>query len=150
MSLLSPRNRGSIYSRMATWSDFRRAVGGIIKMDSSDWSNVIRHHAPDTRSDTEFKLVHFSAQPEPFCSVRLIHPSHTPHTPLMKPSYTPHTPLIHPSYTPHTPLTHPSYIPHTPLIKPSYTPNPSLTHPSYTSITNNHHRRIPQKVITLS
>jgi len=25
-------------------------------MDSSDWSNVIRHHTLDTRSDTEFKL----------------------------------------------------------------------------------------------
>ena len=30
------------------------AVCGILVMDSSDWSNVIRHHNLDTRSDTEF------------------------------------------------------------------------------------------------
>ena len=32
------------------------SVGGILEMDSSDWSNGIRHHVFDTRSDTEFKL----------------------------------------------------------------------------------------------
>ena len=30
-------------------------VGGIIEMDSSDWSNGIRYHTFETRSDTEFK-----------------------------------------------------------------------------------------------
>ena len=30
-------------------------VGGILKMDSSDWSNRIRYHIFDTRLDTEFK-----------------------------------------------------------------------------------------------
>jgi len=34
---------------------FDEAVGGILKLDSCDWSNVIRHHALDTRSDTELK-----------------------------------------------------------------------------------------------
>jgi hypothetical protein len=29
-------------------------VGGIIEMDSSDWSNGIRYHIFDTRPDTEF------------------------------------------------------------------------------------------------
>ena len=33
------------------------AVGGILKMD--DWSNVIRHHALDIRSDIEFKVSTF-------------------------------------------------------------------------------------------
>ena len=33
------------------------AVGGIFEIDSSDWSNRIRYHAFDTRSDTEFKLL---------------------------------------------------------------------------------------------
>ena len=32
------------------------SVGGIFEMDSSDWSNGIRHHVFDTRPDTEFKL----------------------------------------------------------------------------------------------
>jgi hypothetical protein len=32
------------------------SVGGISKMDSSDWSNGIRYHIFDTRPDTEFKL----------------------------------------------------------------------------------------------
>jgi hypothetical protein len=34
------------------------SVGGILEMDtcSYDWSNGIRHHTFDTRSDTEFKL----------------------------------------------------------------------------------------------
>jgi len=31
------------------------AVGGIFEMDSSDWSNGIRYHTFDTKSDTEFK-----------------------------------------------------------------------------------------------
>ena len=35
---------------------FGESVGGILEMDSSDWSNGIRHHVFDTRSDTEFKL----------------------------------------------------------------------------------------------
>jgi hypothetical protein len=30
------------------------AVRGILEMVSCDWSNVIRHHTLDTRSDTEF------------------------------------------------------------------------------------------------
>ena len=30
------------------------SVGGILEMDSSDWSNGIRHHIFDTRPDTEF------------------------------------------------------------------------------------------------
>ena len=34
---------------------FGEAVGGILVMESSDWSNVIRHHTLDTGSDTEFK-----------------------------------------------------------------------------------------------
>jgi hypothetical protein len=34
---------------------FGESVGGILEMDSSDWSNGIRHHVFDTRSDTEFK-----------------------------------------------------------------------------------------------
>jgi len=33
---------------------FGEAVGGILVMDSSDWSNGIRHHIFDTRPDTEF------------------------------------------------------------------------------------------------
>jgi hypothetical protein len=33
------------------------SVGGISEMDSSDWSNGIRYHTFDARSDTEFKLV---------------------------------------------------------------------------------------------
>ena len=32
-------------------------VGGIRKMDSSDWSIGIRYHVFDARPDTEFKLV---------------------------------------------------------------------------------------------
>jgi hypothetical protein len=40
---------------MTTWSDFGEAVGGILVMDGSDWSNAIRHHTCDTRFDTEFK-----------------------------------------------------------------------------------------------
>jgi len=31
------------------------AVGGILDMDSSDWSNGIQYHIIDTRPDTEFK-----------------------------------------------------------------------------------------------
>jgi hypothetical protein len=31
-------------------------VGGILEMDSSDWSNGIRYHIFDTRPDTEFKV----------------------------------------------------------------------------------------------
>jgi hypothetical protein len=56
MFLCSPRNRGSINSRIATWSDFRRVGRGILEMDSSDGSNGIRirHHVFDTRPDTEF------------------------------------------------------------------------------------------------
>ena len=30
------------------------SVGGISEIDSADWSNVIRHHTLDTRSDTDF------------------------------------------------------------------------------------------------
>jgi hypothetical protein len=30
------------------------SVGGISEMDSSDWSNGIRYHTFDARSDTEF------------------------------------------------------------------------------------------------
>ena len=33
---------------------FGESVGGILEMDSSDWSNGIRHHVFDTRPDTEF------------------------------------------------------------------------------------------------
>jgi hypothetical protein len=29
----------------------------MLVMDSSDWSNMIRHHTLDTRFDTEFKHV---------------------------------------------------------------------------------------------
>ena len=54
MSPLSPRNEGSIYSRMATQSDCRRVGGGILEMDSSDWSRI-RYHIIDTRPDIEFK-----------------------------------------------------------------------------------------------
>jgi len=31
------------------------SVGGILEMDSSDWSNGIQHHIFYTRPDTEFK-----------------------------------------------------------------------------------------------
>jgi hypothetical protein len=31
-----------------------RPVGGIFKMDSSDWSNGIQYHIFDTKLDTEF------------------------------------------------------------------------------------------------
>jgi len=31
------------------------SVGGILELDSSDWSNGIRYHIIDTRPDTEFK-----------------------------------------------------------------------------------------------
>ena len=31
------------------------SVGGILEMDSSDWSNGIRYHLVDIRPDTEFK-----------------------------------------------------------------------------------------------
>jgi hypothetical protein len=31
-----------------------KSVGGILEMDSSDWSNRIRYHTVDTRPDTEF------------------------------------------------------------------------------------------------
>jgi hypothetical protein len=34
---------------------FSESVGGILEMDSSDWSNGIRYHTFDTRPDTEFK-----------------------------------------------------------------------------------------------
>jgi hypothetical protein len=34
---------------------FGEAVGEIFEMDSSDWSNALRYHTIDTRSDTEFK-----------------------------------------------------------------------------------------------
>ena len=34
---------------------FSESVGGILEMDSSDWSNGIRCQAFDTRPDTEFK-----------------------------------------------------------------------------------------------
>ena len=34
---------------------FGESVGGILEMDSSDWSNGIRYHIIDTRPDTEFK-----------------------------------------------------------------------------------------------
>ena len=34
---------------------FGESVGGILEMDSSDWSSGIRHHVFVTRSDTEFK-----------------------------------------------------------------------------------------------
>jgi hypothetical protein len=33
---------------------FGESVGGILEMDSSDWSSGIRHHTFDTRPDTEF------------------------------------------------------------------------------------------------
>jgi hypothetical protein len=40
---------------------FGESVGGILEMDSSDWSNGIRHHVFDIRPDTEFKhLVHLN------------------------------------------------------------------------------------------
>jgi hypothetical protein len=32
------------------------SVGGILEMDSSDWSNGIRYHTIDTRPDTEFRV----------------------------------------------------------------------------------------------
>ena len=35
---------------------FGESVGGILEMDSSDWSNGIRYHIFDTRPDTEVKL----------------------------------------------------------------------------------------------
>ena len=34
---------------------FGESVGGIFKMDSSDWSSRIRYHTFDTSPDTEFK-----------------------------------------------------------------------------------------------
>ena len=34
---------------------FGESVGGVLEMDSSDWSSGIRHHVFVTRSDTEFK-----------------------------------------------------------------------------------------------
>jgi len=37
---------------------FGESVGGILEMDSSDWSSGIRHHVFDTRSDTEFNSRH--------------------------------------------------------------------------------------------
>jgi len=36
---------------------FRESVGGILKIDRSDWSNGIRYQVFDTRPDTEFKHV---------------------------------------------------------------------------------------------
>ena len=35
---------------------FGESVGGILGMDSSDWSNGIRHHVFDIRPDNEFKV----------------------------------------------------------------------------------------------
>ena len=35
---------------------FGESIGGILEMDSSDWSSGIRHHVFVTRSDTEFEL----------------------------------------------------------------------------------------------
>ena len=35
---------------------FGESVGGILEMDSSDWSNGIRYHVFDTKPDTEFKM----------------------------------------------------------------------------------------------
>jgi len=35
---------------------FGESVGGILEMDSSDWSNRIRYHTFDTRSDAEFEM----------------------------------------------------------------------------------------------
>jgi hypothetical protein len=32
------------------------SVGGAFQMDSADWSNGIRYHVFDTRSDSEFKM----------------------------------------------------------------------------------------------
>jgi len=44
-------------------------VGRILVMNSSDWSNVIRHRTLDTRSNTEFKMGSPSFE-KPFC----VHP----------------------------------------------------------------------------
>jgi hypothetical protein len=53
---------------------FGEAVGGILVMDSSDWSNVIGHHTLDTRSDTVFKVegVGTSRPPERTADSRLL------------------------------------------------------------------------------
>jgi hypothetical protein len=39
-----------------------QSVGGIFEMDSSDWSNGIRHHIFDTRPDTEFKVLQWARE----------------------------------------------------------------------------------------
>ena len=36
---------------------FGESVGGILEMDSCDWSSGIRYHVFDSRSDTEFKVL---------------------------------------------------------------------------------------------
>jgi len=54
MSLLSPRNRRSIDSRIVTRSDLRRVGRWDLGNDSSDWSNGIRYHTFDTKPDTAF------------------------------------------------------------------------------------------------
>jgi hypothetical protein len=36
---------------------FGDSVGGMFEMEGSDWSNGIRYHPFDTRSDTEFKVI---------------------------------------------------------------------------------------------
>ena len=46
---------GLLSQRWRPGRTFGEAVGGILVMEISDWSNVIRHHNLDTRSDTEFK-----------------------------------------------------------------------------------------------
>ena len=52
-SCLSPRNRGSVYSTIASGRTFAELVGGILEMDVSDGSNGIRYHVFNIRPHTE-------------------------------------------------------------------------------------------------
>jgi hypothetical protein len=64
MSPISPRNRGLFTQGWRPGQTFGESVGGIFAMDSSDWSNGIRYHTFDTKSDTEFNTS--KPQPQPF------------------------------------------------------------------------------------
>ena len=71
--------------------------------------------------------------------MKTIHPSYTPHTPLVHPSYTPqqesHTLLIHSPYTPHTLFIRKSYTPRTLPIAYPYCIHTEAIHSSYTRST---------------
>jgi len=55
MSPLSPRHRDLFTQGWRPGRTVGESVGGILEMDSSDWSNGIRYPIIDTRPDTEFK-----------------------------------------------------------------------------------------------